>query len=71
MNIKKVLGVVGLLATGYGVGKLAGEIKMIKLGLDLAEDVMPGIKRTVAESVSDAIISTIFDRDPDKEKEES
>lgn len=71
MDIKKVLGVAGLVFVGYKVGKLRGEIKMIKIAIDIADEIMPGFKRQMAESVSEAVIDEVFGDSHDKKKEES
>ena len=70
MNIKKVIGAIGLLATGYEIGKISGAIKLVKFELDCAEEAFPGAKRTLAEALSDAIIDAIF-KDNKKKKEGS
>ena len=70
MNIKKMLGVIGLFGAGYGIGKIKGYVDITKVLLDMAEKEIPGSKRIFAEALSDYIINKMFE-DEKNEKEES
>lgn len=70
MNIKKMIGIVGLFGAGYGIGKIKGYVDITKVLLDMAEKEIPGSKRIFAEALSDYIINKMFE-DEKNEKEES
>ena len=69
MNKKNILIGVSVIGTGvisYKIGKTVAYIKSIKTGLNFAEELFPGFKKTAAKIFSDNVIESIFDK---KEKE--
>ena len=55
------MGVVGGLGVSYKIGEIVGGIKVGKLALDIADDVIPGVKRTMIEGISNNILNVIFE----------
>lgn len=69
MKIIKLLAGGAAIVVTYNVGKLVGELKVMKSVTDGLEEIFPGLKRHTAKLACDKIIDHIFDKS--KEGKES
>ena len=65
MNKKNILigvSIIGTSVISYKIGKTVAYIESIKTGLNFAEELFPGFKKSAAKRFSDNVIESIFDK---------
>lgn len=68
--MKKVVVVSGGVIAGYSLyklGELVGYIKSFKMAVDMADEVLPGVKEDFARKVANGVIDELFHKDEEVE----